>query len=89
MSTATTVFGLWYGGSSYSTPMITEDLESFDSIRDALDIFEARYNNRDGRFPCVGSDCRLELFLSEPDSDPIPDRIVKIGPRGGIVIERV
>lgn len=40
--------------------------------------------------PCVDEDSsELHLFLTNPTgaTDPYPDRIVKFGPRGGVILE--
>ena len=39
------VFVLWYGGCSYSSPSIPEDVERFDSLADAKYAFAERYRS--------------------------------------------
>jgi hypothetical protein len=82
-------YALWHGGSSYAVPTVPEDVEQFDSIKAATDAFW-RYGDHDPYRPCVDSDAEMWLFFAFPDErDAYPDRIVKYGPRGGIVVERV
>lgn len=79
---------LWHGGASWSPPEIPRDLEPFDSMREAKDAFWRR-GDFDPFFPCVGSDAYAYIFLYDPTevADPYPDRIIRYGPRGGVVLE--
>lgn len=76
---------LWYGGYSYAAPS-QDDVEVFSSLRQAAEVFDAREHNRDGRTPCVeGSE--MHVYFGEYTENG-PDRIIRRGPRGGLVIER-
>lgn len=84
------VYGLWYGGSSYGSPSVKRDTEEFDSIKEAKDAFQRRYDNDDyPATPCVSDSSEMHLFFSDPRdmSDPYPDRVLKFGPRGGVLLE--
>lgn len=77
----------WYGGPNYSQPY-PEDAEAFDSIAAALRTYDAPRSG-DPYYPCVESSEMWLYFGQEPlGGDAYPDRIVKEGPRGGIVVER-
>ena len=78
------VWTQWCGGPGYSAPQ-REDLEAFDSLRDAELEFLSRADF-DPYYPCV-EDSRMLIYLAEPnpaDPDWIPDRIIELGPRGGL-----
>ena len=82
------VCGVWFGGSSYRTPEAS-DLEVFDSIEEAQDIFAARRAGFDPisglATPVVDGESRMWLFFEEPevvsqalaDGDAYPDMIVR------------
>jgi hypothetical protein len=78
-------YALWHGGSSYAAPSIPDDLEAFDSIREARAAFNAR-RDWDPYYPCVEGSS-MWLYFSDPtdDPDPYPDRVLEEGPRGGLV----
>jgi hypothetical protein len=83
------VWAQWCGGPGYSAPQ-REDLESFVSLRDARETLEYRADF-DPYYPCV-EDSRMLIYLAEPnphDPDWIPDRIITLGPRGGVREERL
>lgn len=91
--------GLWHGGPNYSAPYAKDHAEPFASLADAVEAHRDRYNNRDGRTPCVSEDSETFLYrvprgwsvadtVREIERDGYPDRIIKIGPRGGIRVER-
>lgn len=81
----------WFGGSSYADPGPT-DVEYAESTREIVRACRSRYENRDGRTPCVE-------YYRYDESDPVvayawigriddttdayPDYIVTFGPRGG------
>ena len=79
------VYALWYGGSSYAAPSIPEDIEEFDSIREARDVFESRADF-DPYFPCVDESSEMHLFFADPreSGEEYPDRVLFLGPRGGV-----
>jgi hypothetical protein len=83
------VYALWFGGSSYSAPEVARDTEEFRSIKQAKRIFDCREDNSDGYTPCVESS-EMQLFFSDPreSSDPYPDRIIRRGKRGAVLVER-
>ena len=97
------VWGLWYGGSNYVVPQRT-DLEEFSSISAAKEVFWCRSDGWDPveglQCPCVdtgasaydhGHGTEMQLFLTKPDPDDgnwYPDRIIRIGPRGGVRVEQ-
>ena len=93
MRCAMKIKALWYGGSSYSCPnpeLDAKDIESYDSIKDALDMFWRRYNNMvSPATPCVDESTEMHLYLGNEYTPNGPDRIISIGPRGGIRVERV
>jgi hypothetical protein len=83
------VYGLFYGGSNYSAGSV-EDVEEFDSIKEAKDTLWRR-SDFDPMFPCVDdAQAEIQLFFTDPRDrrDPYPDRILKLGKRGGIISER-
>lgn len=73
----------------YSSPEFN-DFEKFDSIADAKEEFWDRCHI-DPRFPCVeAEEAQMNLFFGEPaEQDGWPDRILRIGPLGGVTCERV
>lgn len=79
------VQALWYGGSNYALPT-QDDIEEFYSLQRAKDVFESRASNRDSYFPCV-SDSEMHIYFHEYTENG-PDRILKIGPRGGVRMEK-
>lgn len=83
------VWAMWYGGVNYSVPELA-DAQEFNSISEALNDFVAKYRNEDGQTPNVTNGAESLLYFADPRGaiDPYPDRIIKIGPRGGWIIER-
>jgi hypothetical protein len=84
------VYGLWCGGSSYSAPEVERDTEEFDSIQEAKGTFQRRYDNDDyPATPCVSDESEMHLFFSDPREmdDPYPDRVLRFGPRGGVIMD--
>ena len=79
---------LWYGGSSYAHPDPDRDLEHFDTLRAAADAFWRRADF-DPYYPCVDEDtAEMHVYFGREYHDNGPDRIVRLGPRGGVRIER-
>jgi hypothetical protein len=78
------VYGLWYGGPNYSDPDVERDVQEFSSIKEAKEIFIRLYENN----PCVKNP-EMDLFFADPRNmqDPYPNRVLKIGKRGGVVME--
>jgi hypothetical protein len=82
------VYALWFGGSSYAYPTVKDDLEEFASIASAKRVFYSR-SDHDPYYPCVEDTCEMFLFFDRPpETDPYPDRILTLGPRGGVRVER-
>ena len=86
------VYALWHGGSSYAVGSIPEDVEVFDSLREARSIFQRRHDSGswDGTplsTPCVDDSSTMWIFFADPSdsNDPYPDRVFSFGLRGGIV----
>lgn len=89
-------FMLWFGGASYGSGTIEDDLESFDSIQDAALAFDCRANSWETYYPCVervpsddgGPSAYLYLYDPRDESngpgEPYPDRYIEFGPRGGV-----
>lgn len=81
------VFGLWYGGSSYTGGDFVENLEMFNSVDDAIIACQERmdrghvwvqefdYLNRDSEkvlTPCVDETSTMYVYLSDPTDDSDP-----------------
>lgn len=87
------VYGLWHGGSNYSQGG-REDIETFDSLREARDAFERRASGTDSYYPGVsdetpeggGSEMWLWPEMPDNDGDLYPWRTMTFGPRGGIIV---
>ena len=92
-----TFYALWHGGPNYTPSSVPEHVERFASIAAAKRALLER--EQDGRLcvfdyvnrpMCVTDtpnvqDSEIHLFLGKPDErDPYPDRILTIGPRGGV-----
>jgi len=81
------VQALWFGGSNYALPT-QNDIEEFASITAAKRVFEHRAGNTDRYYPCVEeSQTEMHLYFHEYTENG-PDRILTIGLRGGVVMER-
>ncbi len=75
-------FALWYGGSSYGAPDPARDGETFNSIRQAGRILQAREDGDPYR-PCVeGSE--MHLYAGGVYHENGPDVVPTLGPRGGV-----
>ncbi|MFI9559127.1 hypothetical protein [Nonomuraea endophytica] len=96
------VYGLWFGGASYSDPD-DSDLEEFASITDAREKLLDRYWHgywQRSRFnfvertptdmltPSVTQSSEMLLYRSR-DSLDSPDWRLSFGPRGGARLERL
>jgi hypothetical protein len=79
----------WWGGYNYGHGEIDES-EVFDSLKAARDEFWRRFNRFDSYYPCVGEESEARIYFSDPAEmrDPYPDRLMRFGPRGGVVVER-
>ena len=78
------VCGLWFGGSSYAAPD-PDKPEQFGSLADARTTFENRFH--DSFYPCVDDDAVMHVYIGTTATD-YPDRIIRRGKRGGIIVER-
>lgn len=78
------VWFAWHGGSSYSAPSWSEDLETADSVAGVVDVCESRYHNRDGRTPAVDETAAAVVFYADPTGtdDPYPDQLVEMSDGG-------
>ena len=91
------VYGIFYGGCNYSQTITNRSVEEFSSIKQARDIFESRADF-DPYYPCVDEEsAEMQLFFSDPRNDEdddslidpgYPDRVLSMGPRGGVHISR-
>jgi len=93
-------YGIYYGGSSYSAgPYTNSDVREYDSMAMAKGIFEVL--EHDPYYPCVDQTAEMQVFFEDPrteddelDGDKVlidpgyPDRIIRFGPRNGVVVER-
>jgi hypothetical protein len=90
------VWTLWYGGASYAAPGV-DDIEEFSSLADAKEIFRLRCDcgawlGTPLYTPCVDAETtRMHVFHHDPREeapvDLYPDRVLAMGPRGGIRVE--
>jgi len=99
-----TVYAMWWGGSGYaqSDDQDIETFPSLFQAQRALEDrkrFGYSYRqhfefiNRepeDTLCPCVEDDSEIWIFYQNPTGwgDKYPDRIIKFGARGGVVVER-
>lgn len=99
-----TIYALWHGGSSYAHGDVETDVETFPSIRAAVDALQDRsklghgwqmpFYYADGRTARVytpnADDSSMWLWFADPrgNADPYPDRVLSFGPRGGVRVER-
>ena len=86
----------WYGGNSYAVFDVHDrrDAEVYDSLADARRAFSSR--THDPYTPCVSDDSPdnggPEAWLFFGESHPVigqeyPDRVMRFGPRGGVIVE--
>ena len=84
------VYVLWHGGSNYACPDVRRDIEEFSSLKSAKDSLQARADF-DPYYPCVDSEaCEMHIFLTDPrgTDQEYPDRVLRLGPRGGVICEQ-
>ncbi|MBU2346683.1 MAG: hypothetical protein KJ888_21030 [Gammaproteobacteria bacterium] len=91
-------FGIFYGGCSYSNMWANENVETFKSIAHAKDVFWTRTSTNHPYYPTIDETAEMMIFFNDPrtwDAKPCeliedlyPDRIIKTGPRCGIICER-
>ena len=81
------VYALWYGGPSYGAPEIV-DREEFKSLASARRAYESRAEF-DPYYPCV-EESEMQIFKSDPakSTDPYPDLVLTMGPRGGVRVSK-
>ncbi len=99
------VYALWHGGASYahSTDQDVEKFPSIGAAVTALDdrhrlgySFRQSFNfvNREPEHrycPGVEDDSEMSIFLEDPTGypDAYPDRLVRFGPHGCTIVERL
>lgn len=67
-----------------------EDVQHFRSLRQAVDVFRRRVAGYDTRYPTVTDTATFWIVWGHLDAMPdYPDRIVSVGPRGGVKARRV
>lgn len=93
------VWMLWHGGASYAAGTVADDIEEFDSLKDAKHSFDRRADSWNTYYPMVEREPEEEggqsayVFFYDPNDesngpgDPYPDRILRYGPRGGLHCE--
>lgn len=88
------VWAIFHGGFSYSPNWTEGDVEEFDSIAEAQRAFETRIAGYDSYYPATDDSASMWLFWADvrvardPDAyltDILPDRVLAIGPRGGLI----
>ena len=82
---------LFHGGHSYNAPSVHDDTpDFFDTLADAKCAFESRTVGFDRRYPCTDETATAWLFASDPRKTgcEYPDRIITLGPRNGVRLER-
>lgn len=80
---------IWQGGVNYA-PSDLADTEEFASLSAAVEEFRRRASGSDPYYPCVEGSFG-HIFLSDPRAgdpyrDAYPDRVVEVGPRGGVKV---
>ena len=72
------MYGLWYGGGSYSVPYVDDDIEWIESFDYAISLMRDRYYNRDNRTPAVDDRTTMQVFSEDPRGvhDPYPDQVI-------------
>lgn len=94
-------YGIWNGGHSYARGE-HEHVELFANLAEARAKFEERLNGswrrsffnfvnqapQSSYCPAVDESSTLELYATDPSwTDHTPDRVISIGPKGGIKVE--
>lgn len=98
------IYALWHGGINYAAPYVSDDTEAFDTISQAVNEFRRRAFSGYGTFdyiskppesidtPCARDGASMSLYFYDPTADdvrdPYPDRLIEIGPRGGIQVSK-
>lgn len=79
------VWALFHYGYSYAAPYVDE-AEAFDSLAACRDAFAYRLSGRDSYYPCTDESATASVYFADPreSHDPYPDRVLTVGPRGGI-----
>ena len=85
----------WYmhfhGGHSKAVFNVHEDKpEFFDTLEDAKSAFASRTVDCDRRYPCTDETAEAWLFAADPRKTgcEYPDRVITLGPRNGVRLER-
>ena len=78
------VMMMWHGGVNYAVPT-ADDAEEFPSLKAAKDAFWRRADF-DPYYPCVDSP-EAWIFIGNSVGD-YPDRIMRLGKHGAVIVER-
>lgn len=96
------VHAIFHGGSCYSTNWTVEDVETFNSLTDAKEIFRYRTDHQDRRYPVTDETAEMWIFYQDPVKenstqlrvgnvvlicDLVPDKILRRGPHGGVSVD--
>lgn len=82
--------GLFYGGSNYAAPngYDPRDCERFASLKEARDAF-CRHVDWDPYYPCVDEEvAEMHVYFGTAYHENGPDWIIRLGPNGGVGVER-
>lgn len=86
------VYAVFSGGVNYSTGSVynAEDVEVFASLKSAGDTLWSRRAGRDSYYPNVDDTAQMSVYFADPrpTGQEYPDRVITVGPRGGIRVER-
>lgn len=81
----------WNGGSGYAPADVHDSSqgEVFRSLAGAVREFS--YRRHDRRYPCVDiATCEAWIFKgADVVGEEYPDIVLRFGPRGGVIIERI
>lgn len=74
------IYGIFHGGGSYSTEWTERDIEEFDDLGDAIEVFDCRIDF-DPFYPCCDETAQMWVFMKNPLKALIagnlyPDKIV-------------
>jgi hypothetical protein len=74
----------WHGGPGWAVPYPDDEPEQFASLKDAKEEFAARLS--DPYYPCLE---HPEAWVFKgTQAGEYPDWVMKLGPRGGVKVER-
>lgn len=74
------IYGIFHGGGSYSTKWTARDIEEFDDLGDAIEVFDCRIDH-DPHYPCCDETAEMWVFNLHPlaellAGDLYPDKII-------------